>query len=400
MVLKLKKKYFKMHSLQIILSKFKYFSVAWIFASLNFIIGTWVLYIPHVKEKLQLNDSEIGVALFCFALGILLFLPLVPFVTKKVGLGRYSVIGIILFATSFIFPLLAPSYILLCISLFVAGIFVGSTDVAINALVSYIEKEDAQNFMSAAHGFFSLGGAIGATLGTFLLAVFTKPAYHMLFIVIFVIITNIILAKNYYKIVEEIVSKEKKEYDFNALKPLFIIAFIAFVIMSSEGAIEHWSGLYLKEVVGISQKNYIGYGFVFFSIMMTVGRFFADNISEKIGSLKIIFFGSIIASFGYACILVSIFKITLLGFGIVGLGLSVIIPELFRVAGKTPGVKASIGISFVSGIGFIGFLLGPVLLGYISHSFSLKSSFHFLLSLTVLVSLALLVRFKTKGMHT
>jgi hypothetical protein len=56
-----------MYSLQIILSKFKYFSVAWIFASLNFIIGTWVLYIPHVKEKLQLNDSEIGVALFCFA---------------------------------------------------------------------------------------------------------------------------------------------------------------------------------------------------------------------------------------------------------------------------------------------------------------------------------------------
>ena len=399
MVLKLKKKYFKMHSLQIILSKFKYFSVAWIFASLNFIIGTWVLYIPHVKEKLQLNDSEIGVALFCFALGILLFLPLVPFVTKKIGLGRYSLIGIILFASSFIFPLLAPTYILLCISLFVAGIFVGSTDVAINALVSCIEKEDAQNFMSAAHGFFSLGGAIGATLGTFLLAVFTKPAYHMLFIVLFVIITNITLAKNYYKIVEETVSKEKKEYNFNALKPLFIIAFIAFVIMSSEGAIEHWSGLYLKEVVGISQKSYIGYGFVFFSVMMTVGRFFADKISAKIGSLKIIFFGSIIASVGYACILVGVFKITLLGFGIVGLGLSVIIPELFRVAGKTPGVKASIGISFVSGIGFIGFLLGPVLLGYISHSFSLKSSFLFLLSLTILVSLALLIRFKTKGMH-
>ena len=388
-----------MYSLQIILSKFKYFSVAWIFASLNFIIGTWVLYIPHVKEKLQLNDSEIGVALFCFALGILLFLPLVPFVTKKIGLGRYSLIGIILFASSFIFPLIAPTYILLCISLFVAGIFVGSTDVAINALVSCIEKEDAQNFMSAAHGFFSLGGAIGATLGTFLLAVFTKPAYHMLFIVLFVIITNITLAKNYYKIVEETVSKEKKEYNFNALKPLFIIAFIAFVIMSSEGAIEHWSGLYLKEVVGISQKSYIGYGFVFFSVMMTVGRFFADKISAEIGSLKIIFFGSIIASVGYACILVSVFKITLLGFGIVGLGLSVIIPELFRVAGKTPGVKASIGISFVSGIGFIGFLLGPVLLGYISHSFSLKSSFLFLLSLTILVSLALLIRFKTKGMH-
>jgi fucose permease len=348
-----------MHSLKIILSNTKYFSVVWIFASLNFIVGTWVLYIPYVKEKLQLNDSEIGIALFCFAFGILLFLPLVPLITKKIGLGRYSVIGIILFATSFIFPLLAPSYILLCVSLFVAGIFVGSTDVAMNALVSEIEKEDSQNFMSAAHGFFSLGGAIGATIGSFLLSIFTKPAYHMLVIVIFVIITNILLAKNYYKIVEEMASKEKKEYHFKSLKPLFITAFIAFVIMSSEGAIEHWSGLYLKEVVGVVQKNYIGFGFIFFSVMMTVGRFFADTISEKMGSLKIIFYGCMLASAGYVGVLTGVFEISLVGFAIVGLGLSVIIPELFRIAGKTPGVKASVGISFVSGIGFVGFFSRP-----------------------------------------
>jgi MFS family permease len=221
----------------------------------------------------------------------------------------------------------------------------------------------------------------------------------MLFIVLFVIITNIILAKNYCKVVEKTVSKEKKEYDFNALKPLFIIAFIAFVIMSSEGAIEHWSGLYLKEVVGVYEQNRIGFGFIFFSIMMTFGRFFADKISAKIGSLKIILYGCIIASIGYACILVSIFEVTLIGFGIVGLGLSVIIPELFRVAGKTANVKASIGISFVSGVGFIGFLLGPVLLGYISHTFSLKSSFLFLLFLTVIVLLALLLKINQKSIR-
>ena len=66
-----------MHSLKIILTKFKYFSFAWIFASLNFIIGTWVLYIPHVKEKLQLNDSEISIALFYFTLSVLLFLKII-----------------------------------------------------------------------------------------------------------------------------------------------------------------------------------------------------------------------------------------------------------------------------------------------------------------------------------
>jgi hypothetical protein len=132
----------------------------------------------------------------------------------------------------------------------------------------------------------------------------------MLFIVIFVIIKNSILAKNYYKIVEESILKGKNEYNFNALKPLFIIAFMTFVIMSSEGAIEHWSGLYLKEVVGIMAQNRIGFGFIFFSIMMTFGRFFADKISAEIGSLKIIFYGCIFAGIGYACILISVFEVT------------------------------------------------------------------------------------------
>ena len=130
----------------------------------------------------------------------------------------------------------------------------------------------------------------------------------MLFIVIFVIITNSILAKNYYKIVEESILKEKK-YNFNTLKPLFIMAF---VIMSSEGAIEHWSCIYMKEVVGVMNQNRIGLGFIFFSIIMTFGRFFADKISAEIGSLKIIFYGCIFAGIGYACILISVFEVTLI----------------------------------------------------------------------------------------
>lgn len=381
-----------MHSLKIILSKYSYFSVAWVFASINFIMGTWVLYIPYVKEKLGLDDAQIGFALFCFALGILVFLPLIPYLSKKVGLGYYTLIALVLFACSFLFPLLANTYLLLCLSLFISGVFVGSTDVAMNALVSEIEKRDNQNFMSAAHGFFSLGGAIGAFLGTFLLSYFTAPVYHMLCVVLFVIITNILLAKHYYKTTEKTVSKKENTYHFNALKPLFIIAFIAFVIMSSEGAIEHWSALYLKEQVGVTLEKNLGLGFIAFSIMMTIGRFFGDRISEKIGSLKIIFYGCLISSIGYLCILTNLFYSTIVGFGVVGLGLSVIIPELFRIAGKTTGVKSSVGISFVSGVGFVGFLLGPVILGYISYNSSLKVSFLFLLSLTIIVFCLLLLK--------
>ncbi|WP_242156919.1 MFS transporter [Aestuariivivens sediminis] len=373
-----------MGSLKLILSQPRYFSVAWVFCSLNIMIGTWVLYIPHVKQKLNLNDTQIGFALFCMALGILVFLPMVPLITRKIGLGKYTVIGIVLFAMAFIGPLLAINYTFLCITLFIVGMFSGSTDVAMNALVSHIEKEDDNNFMSSAHGFFSLGGTIGAVLGTFIMVFFSKPVYHMILMACLVIAVNIWLSKYYYKISEfRTTSKLNKSTGIKILKPLLLIAFLAFVIMSSEGAIEHWSALYLLEVVQISKENLAGLGFVLFSATMTIGRFFGDGISEKIGSIKTILLGCLLACIGYLFILYKGLIVSVIGFGIIGVGLSVIIPELFRIAGKTKDVSPSAGISFVSGIGFIGFLLGPIVLGFISDAFSLEVSFLTLLGLTL-----------------
>ena len=385
-----------MNSLKLILTNYKYFAPVWVFTSLNILIGTWVLYIPSVKLKLNMNDAELGLALFSYALGILVFLPFVPYLNNKIGTGKFTIIGILLFATSFIFPLLATNYILLCISLFITGIFSGTTDITMNALVSEIEQSDNSNIMSASHGFFSLGGVIGGGLGSLLISSYENPLWHMILIIVFILITNIVLAKYYYTIKERKVSKNKSRFTFKKLKPLIGIAFIAFVIMASEGAIEHWSSLYLKEIEPLKSINLYGLGFVIFSTTMMLGRFFGDRISENISSNKIIIYGCVIAIFGYSAILTNTINIILTGFGILGLGLSVIIPELFRIAGKTKGISSSYGISFVSGIGFIGFLAGPVVLGFISNYSNLKSSFILLLILVFLAFLISLLRSKNK----
>ena len=376
-----------MNSLKLILTNIKYFSVVWIFSSLNFIVGTWVLYIPYVKNKLSLNDGQIGVALFCLALGVLTFLPFVPYLSKKLGLGRLTFFAIVSFAIAFIFPVGMPNYTSLCISLFIVGIFSGITDIAMNALVSEIEKKEGVNIMSAAHGFFSLGGVLGATLGTIFMPFFQLPVSHMIAISVLIIGMNIGFVKQYFLISEEPSSVKKKSYTLKKIKPLISIAFIGFVIMGSEGAIEHWSSLYLIEVVKITQEYLAGIGFIFFSLMMTIGRFLGDGISAKIGSIKIILLGCTFAILGYVCILIGHPFSAVLGFGILGLGLSVIIPEVFRIAGTTKGIKASVGISIVSGFGFVGFLLGPVVLGYLSNKYHLKLSFFVLLLLTYLALL-------------
>jgi fucose permease len=370
-----------MKSLQLILSNLKYFAPSWVFSSINILVGTWVLYLPHIKMKFELNDSQIGVALFFTAFGLLVSIPFVPYINKKIGTGRSTKVGVILFAVLFNLPLIAPNYSLLCLSLFFTGIFSGFTDVSMNALVSIIEKKEKKNIMSAAHGFFSLGGFIGAGIGSLLMTQFSNPSYHMLLMSSFIILTTLLLSNNYDKITEPAQKRNTEGNNiFKNIKPIFGLSIVAFIIMFSEGAVEHWSNLFLFDIIHVSE-SWAGFGFIIFSFTMTLGRFLGDGISKKIGAIKTIRYGCIIAIVAYVLILTSDFYISILGFGVLGLGLSVIIPEILRLAGKTKNINTSVAISVVSGIGFIGFLIGPVLLGFISNWSDLIMSYVFLLLL-------------------
>ncbi len=375
-----------MNSLQLILTRLRYFGPAWVFASLNIIVGTWVLYIPGVKERLAIDDAQLGIALFCFALGTLVMIPLSSILIKKIGVGKVTLFSIITFSILFFAPLIAPSYELLCMSLFFAGLLGCSTDIAMNALVSDIEQEDEVHFMSASHGFFSLGGVIGAGIGSFLIVYIEVPVFHMVYASIFVIITNLLFAKAYFSVKgkREEEKGEKKLNFIKLLRPLFGLTVIAFLIMGSEGAIEHWSKLYLQDIVAVTSEKVSGFGFVAFSTTMTIGRFLGDEISKRFGSLPIIIGGCMISSIGFLAVLVSQIAITITGFGLVGLGFSVIIPELFRLAGKAKGISSAEGISFVAGFGYLGFLLSPPVLGFLSKIESLRLSFILLLLGTIL----------------
>ena len=367
-----------MKSLLLILSKLRYFAPAWVFASLNIMTGTWVLYLPHVKSKFSLNDAEVGGALFCFAIGIVIAITLAPMVNRLLGVGRTTTYAVLLFALLFNLPILAPSYVLLCVGLLIVGMFSGFTDISMNALVSTIEHRDKAHFMSAAHGFFSLGGVIGAGLGMFVFSLYANTSWLMFGVSILVIVSNVLLAKYYYKETEVTIATEDKKGNWASFKLLIGLSLVAFIILCNEGAVEHWSNIYLSEMLHLDASK-AGLGFITFSVTMTIGRFLADRISERIGSIPIILSGCIIAVLGYILILTATLIPTIIGFGILGLGLSVITPEIFRLAGQTKGIQPSTGISFVSGVGFVGFLIGPVIIGLIANNYGLSSSYLFLL---------------------
>jgi MFS family permease len=336
-----------------------------------------------VKEQLNLDDGALGLALLAFSFGLLAAIPFSARIIRLFGVGRVSLAGIVLLGFSMILPLLATSFTALCGFLFVAGLMSSITDIGMNALVSDLEREDGKNFMSAAHGFFSLGGVIGAGIGSLLIVFFATPWQHMLAVALVVLLSNVYLSSSYRSAVSPVEDREKEGgFKLGLLKPLLGLALLSFMIMGSEGAIEHWSKLYMLDVVRIDSDRWAGFGFVAFSATMTLGRFLGDGISDRFGPLKIIMGGTFLAALGFLLVLTAGYWPALAGFAMVGMGFSVIIPELFRVAGKTKGVSSSEGIALVAGLGYVGFLASPALLGFLSSIGTLRLSFTVLLGVS------------------
>ena len=380
-----------MKSLRLILSNPRYFGPAWAFASLNILFGTWAIYIPTKKEDLGIDKATLGIALFFLSLGVFTVFPVASRIINNIGVGKATWVGVILLCISAVFPMISTSFMTLAIALFVFGATNGFLDISMNTLVTEIEKEDQQNFMSASHGFFSLGGVL-AGLGSFFIVTLENRVVHMLLAIILVFCVNFIFHRGYKTIIAAPI--EKEPFSFKNFKPLLLLGMVSFVVMGSEGAIVDWSGLFLKEV-SLAPEAIWGAGFLGFQIMMTLGRFLGDAISARIGSVKIVAVGAFIAIIGYLFVLSADVYLAILGFALTGMGFSVIIPELFRIGGNVKGVESSQGVAFIAGTGYSGFLLGPVILGFLAEQYTLNTSFMVLLACVIVV--LLITYFLKKG---
>ena len=372
-----------MSSLGLILSNRRYWAPAYAFMCLNLIYGTWAIYIPTIKEGIGINKSELGLAIFAMALGNFFILTLAPKINDFLGCGRSTKLGLLALCVFGVGPYLAHSYITLCVTLFLVGAAQGFLDVSMNATVSQIEKDDKVTLMAAMHGFFSLGGVV-AGLGTFLIPILNAPVVHSLLIVILIAIPNYSLSKQYESVTAPVTKGTKKS--LNALRPLILLGLISLVAMGSEGAIVDWSGLYLEEIVKVNTA-WIGAGFLVFSITMTLGRFLGDGLSTKLGSEKVLILGILTSVIGYIGVLTADSIVSVIGFAIIGAGFSVLVPELFRMAGKQDQIPSSKAIAIVAGFGYSGFLTAPVILGITAETYGLTTSYYGLTAAAAVIGL-------------
>jgi len=365
----------------------KYFASALLYSCFSLIFSTWVTYIPHIAEKIGITEGRIGKAIFFIALGAFFMIRICRHLIDRIGVGRYTYFALIIYCTCFFGPFLAFNYVSLCISLFIFGAAGSSYAISLNSLTATIEQEDGVYIMSGSHGFWSLGGMIGSAIGSFIAASVHNPLLHISVLVIVIQIIQFRLKSQYFFRIGKQSPKEKHEH--NRIMPLFIIALVGLVVMVSEGAIADWSALYLKKIILLNIK-YIGFGYSAFSLAMMIGRFTGDSLSKKLGSWQLITYSSLIGIMGFLLILILNPVFAIAGFFVVGLGFSVIVPEVYRLASNLDGVKTADGVSFIAATTNIGFLVGPALLGFIAELRSLHLSF---IVLTCWVSLAFFIAF-------
>lgn len=335
------------------------------------LLSSWIPHIPIIQERLGLSEGLLGLALFSMAIGAIISMLISGILSSRFGSRKVTIFSAFAFCFSLPLPIIAPSFLTFVIALFIFGACNGAMEVAMNAQAVAVEKKYSRPIMSAFHGFFSIGGLLGATLGGIVLAYGVKPSTHVIAVSVLMFPAIIFAIRNLLpEQADTSPLKESKTVKLNGR--LLGLGLLAFLVLVAEGSVADWSSVYIKQALQTG-PGFVAAGYAAFSLMMAVGRLKGDRFVAHIGPVTLTRTASLVAAFGLGIVLLVPHPFTVIaGFGCVGLGLSNLIPVLFSSAGRIPGISSSKGIAAVATAGYFGFLAGPPLIGCIAELSTLR----------------------------
>jgi MFS family permease len=230
--------------------------------------------------------------------------------------------------------------------------------------------------MSSFHGGWSIAGFTGALTGMLMISLKVPPYWHFVSVILLVWIVIWVSHPYLVKGVQTSDSEAPRRKYFNKPDlPLVQLGIIGFFSMASEGTMFDWSGIYFKDIVK-APSSLVILGYASFMIMMAAGRFLADYVIARIGRTRLMQICGIMISTGlYTAVLFPNLITATLAFMVVGLGVSSIIPSVYSAAGRHTSIAPGIALATVASVSYLGFLLGPPTIGYISQAFGLQYSF-------------------------
>jgi MFS family permease len=345
-------------------------------------ISAWAITVPFTKIRFGLNDATLGLILLAPGIGGILAMPLAGIGVAKFGSRTVLLVSGLIFGV--VLPLLtvAPSPLLFTILLFVFGVFFAVIEVAMNAQAVTTESRSGGLLMSSFHAMFSIGTLAVAVITSLLLKLGANNAFcaALCGVAIFAVLSR-------HK------GLQAKEDDLPAAGPAFalpnratlLLGIACFACFLTEGAVTDWSTIFLRFSRHIP-LSLAFYGYAGFALAMAATRLAGDATASRFGKARVMRIGSLLAGGGMLLVVLTPFEITdVIGFALVGAGTANITPLIFSAASRVPGMSHTLSVPAVLTLGYAGFLIGPVIIGFVANATSLGAA----LSLDAVMLLAL-----------
>jgi MFS family permease len=340
-----------------------------VFALNGMLYGSWAARIPAIQDRLDLGAGALGIALAGVAAGALVAMPLSGSWASRAGSRRVTRTFLAAACATVMFAGLAPSFALLVLATLLLGAANGGLDVAMNAQGAAVEKRSRKLIFSSLHAGFSGGGLVGALLGAAAAGVGIDVRVNLIAIGVVALaigapVTRLLLPGD--------ADAAPEGHSFaRPTRALWALGILAFCCLLAEGAAADWSAVYVQNSLD-APAGQAGLAFAAFSAMMTLGRLAGDRLTGAVGSVRLLRASGLVAGVGLGAALIAARPgAAIVGFALLGAGLSVVIPIVFRSAAAVTDGAAGPSLAAVSTLGYLGFLAGPPLVGALAELTSL-----------------------------
>ncbi len=348
------------------------FAVAAVFATHGAVSGGLATRIPWIQEHTGIGPGLLGLALACPAVGAALAMPLAGRVSHRLGSRAALRILLLALCASVALPALSPGIAPLCGAMALFGAASGMADVAMNALGVETEERLGRSIMSGLHGMWSTGVLVGSAAGAGAAHAGTDARLHLAVAAGALALVGAVVCRW----VLDLRTDAGSEPERWALPPrsVLVIGAVGACAVFAEGASLDWSAVYLRDVMG-SDPGVAAACTTAFACTMAAARLVGDAAVRRYGPVRTVRVGGVLAVAGGALVVSAGSPVpAMAGFGLLGLGIAVVVPLAFAAAGRS-GPEPSRAIAGVATISYTSWLVAPAVIGQVAAATSLAVSF-------------------------
>jgi fucose permease len=363
----------------------------WAISALFFVngmtTGAWAPQIPLLLPRHQITESTMGLLILFLGIGAVGAMVTAGRLISHFGSRNVVRVFALVLVPTVPMIALAPSLPVLAFCMVLLGAFLGSMDVAMNANAVAVERQLGRAAMSSFHGFWSLGGFVGAGAGGWIVA--QGGAVPGAFAASGLALLIVILVMPF--VMDDPAHDVARDGARDAIIPrdpaLLLLGMIALFCMVPEGAVMDWAAIYMQKELGAAQATST-LAFAFFSAAMAIVRFAGDAVRNRFGAVRTLRYSAIVALVGIGAAALAPDQIlAIAGFALAGIGVANMVPVIFSAAGNHPGLAPGTAIAFVTMLGYSGILFAPASIGYVAEHFGFRGTFGALAALLAIVAI-------------